>query len=581
MEYVLEAVNSMQSVPWAINQPILDMVEYCFENNIPVDGLPSNQRIILPPKVEPEVWSAMTPAQQKGVKINLASLRTKDRGNVADRMVLLRDLSTAKELSQYDRFYLPHNLDFRGRSYPIPHFSHQRADHIKAQFQFSDGQPFGPLGAAWLSVHLANTGDFQTAKGKGSKLSFDDRQQWVEDNEPAILSVAADPKSDLWWTEADKPFSFLAAAIDYAAWVSGGRLDSYASRLPIALDGSNSGLQHYSAAMRSEDEGSLVSLAPSDSPSDLYQTVADDVLVSIQADADAGDELATLCLSVGVGRSLVKRNVMTFAYSSERFGFRQQLLTDTMKPLNDAVLMGLIPCNPWAIAREDGQGTDGGFKAAGYLAGKVYNSVTSIVHMATEGMGFFKSVASACAHERLPLSWVSPVGLPVLHKYSVWEVKALKLFLFDRKVPITDAGSHDKIDEDGRGVIRQVRANIRTKPLDRIDKEKARSAIAPNVIHSMDAAHLMLTVIAAKREGITNIALIHDSFGTHAGDTQRFSQIIREAFVEMYENYCPFEEVLESARASLSIEGQERLPELPTKGTMDLQAVLDASYAFA
>ena len=91
----------------------------------------------------------------------------------------------------------------------------------------------------------------------------------------------------------------------------------------------------------------------------------------------------------------------------------------------------------------------------------------------------------------------------------------------------------------------------------------------------------MLTVLNAAEEDMMDFALIHDSFGVHAGRTQRFFEIIRESFVEMYENYCPFEEVMAYANDTLSEVGREKLPPLPTKGTMDLQVVLDADYAFA
>jgi DNA-directed RNA polymerase len=72
------------------------------------------------------------------------------------------------------------------------------------------------------------------------------------------------------WLQADKPFMFLAAQLDYQAWANSGFSDDYVSHIAIALDGSNSGLQHYSAALRS-DEGSLVGLTHSSTlePTDL------------------------------------------------------------------------------------------------------------------------------------------------------------------------------------------------------------------------------------------------------------------------------------------------------------------------
>lgn len=578
LDHVLEAVNHIQETPWAINKPILDIIEHCWEKGIDIPGLPVSSLAPLPPRMPQEQYEAMSDFEKKGFKINIGQLREKNRGIVAARAVMLRDLETAKELARYDRFYLPHNLDFRGRVYPVCHFSHQRADHVKAMFRFADGCPYGEFGAAWASVHLANCGDF----GKVSKASFDERLQWVEDNEEAILAVGSDPLGTLdWWRNADKPFSFLAACLEYAVWsqsvrhgVAGG---AYVGCLPVALDGSNSGLQHYSAALRAEDEAKLVGLVPGEQPCDLYETVAEDVRRRVKADAGGGADRSR---EVGISRSLVKRNVMTFAYSSAQYGFRQQLLEDTMGPLNDDVLMGKAEANPWSLPREDGT-QDGGFAMSGYLAGHIYRSVTSIVKKATEGMEFFKKVAQVLAQHDKALIWTSPVGLPIVHKYSEWDTKEVHLFLYDKAVAVTEAKSWDQLTDDGTGVIRRVQANIRTRPLETLDRDKQRSAVSPNVIHSMDGAHLMLTVLDAKDAGIESLALIHDSFGTHAGRTAEFSQIIRQALVNMYENYCPFEMVLEAARSVLEPRYHSQLPEVPEKGSLRLETILEADYAFA
>lgn len=576
MDYVLEAINIIQETPWAINTQVLDVVKWAYDNDIQVDGLPRKSLMPIPARMSQETWESLSPTERKGVRLNIGAIREKNRGITADRSVIDRDLKDAEYLSTFERFYLPHNMDFRGRVYPVPHFNHQRADHIKALFRFADGMPLGEFGAGWLSVHLANCGDFN----KVAKKDFDARIQWVESNEHLILSAAADPTGAVdWWKEADSPFMFLAACFEYAAWVEGGRSDDFVSYLPVALDGTNSGLQHYSAALRCSEEAALVSLLPTDAPTDLYQAVADRVAAIAEEEAD-DDPMASLCSEIGITRSLVKRNVMTFPYSSEQFGFRQQILEDTMRPLNDLVLTGQLGRNPYSITRDDGT-EDGGFRASGYLASRIFRGVKSTVRRAADGMDFFKGVASALAHEALPMVWTTPVGLPVMHKYSVWDTKTVELFLYDKNVPVVSARSKDKLDAGGRGVIRRVVANIRTRPTSRIDKDKARSAVAPNVVHSMDGSHLQLTALAAAEEGMRHFAFIHDSFGTHAGNTHRFFQIIRETFVDMYTHYCPFEAVLEAAKETLSCEGQERLPELPQKGDMDLQQVLDADYAFA
>src|SRR3546814_20721190 len=90
-----------------------------------------------------------------------------------------------------------------------------------------------------------------------------------------------------------------------------------------------------------------------------------------------------------------------------------------------------------------------------------------------------------------------------------------------------------------------------------------RSAASPNVIHSMDGSHLQLSVVRAKEEGIHHFAMIHDSFGTHAGNMTIFSRVIREAFVEIYEDYCPLKELDDYARTVLSEAGVEKIPPTP------------------
>jgi DNA-directed RNA polymerase, mitochondrial len=575
MQYALDAINAIQETPWAINTKVLEVVKQAYERDIYIPGLPKKTSIPVPPKLEPEVWDKMGEKEKKGHRLHLSGIHEQNRRILSERSVMDRDLEIAEELALYDRFYLPQNMDFRGRVYPIPHFNNQRSDHIKGLFKFADGLPLGEGGAFWLAVHLANCGDFE----KVSKKSFDDRIKWVQDNEQDILDVAADPLGTiLWWGEADSPFCFLAACLEYAEWVESGRSENYISYLPVALDGSNSGLQHYSASMRAEKEAGLVSLTPSDKPMDLYQIVADRVRDEIVADLDNSDEfirkLAQVALDNGVTRSLVKRNVMTYAYSSAQFGFRNQIIEDTIRPMDTLVMIGKRTHNPYEI-EIDGK-KDGGFKVANYLAGKIYRAVTATVSKAQEGMDFFKSVAGVLAHEELPLVWTNPVGMPIMHKYSVWDVKRVELFMFDKSVKVVKATS-----KEGDNTLQRIRTQIRTKPSSKIDKHKARSAVAPNVIHSMDAAHLLLTVLSAKDEGYAHFSLIHDSFGTHAGNTERFFQIIREAFVEMYEAYDPFEEILDAAKEVLSDKAIESLPKAPEKGSFDLNHILSADYAFA
>jgi hypothetical protein len=65
-------------------------------------------------------------------------------------------LQLARELSASPQFYFPHNLDFRGRAYPMhPYLHHMGDDVTRGLLTFSEARPLGPGGLQWLKVHVS------------------------------------------------------------------------------------------------------------------------------------------------------------------------------------------------------------------------------------------------------------------------------------------------------------------------------------------------------------------------------------------------------------------------------------------
>jgi DNA-directed RNA polymerase len=114
-----------------------------------------------------------------------------------------------------------------------------------------------------------------------------------------------------------------------------------------------------------------------------------------------------------------------------------------------------------------------------------------------------------------------------------------------------------------------------------VSKRQQASGLSPNFVQSLDATHLRMAVRAAAQEGITDVALVHDSFGTHAADTARFFSILRETLVEIYTSLDVIEDFREQIAAQLSPKNLEKLPPAPARGSLDLQGVLDSDFAFA
>lgn len=545
MQPALDAINHVQSVAFMINRRVLDVQLACIEQGIAVKGIPAAQPIPSPEKAKP--WEDMSENEQRGWRKKAAKIADRNRARVGQLALLSIDLQTAKYLAEHPAFWTLHSIDWRGRLYPVPHFNFQREDRARGLFLFRDGQPIGERGLWWLKVHLANCGDFN----KVSKRSFEERVAWVDENIRQIGDAAMfplDPKGR-WWMDADKPFLFLAACMELCDALIVG--PSFVTHLPVSWDGSCSGLQHLSAMSRA-NEGALVNLTASEQPQDVYQRVADVAKCAISSD---DNPLAKVCLAVGVDRKLVKRNVMTFAYSATKFGMGQQHVEDTMEPLEVKVLSGELAEHPY--------GEDGGMGASIYLASHVLQSIKTVVQKPAEVMGFLQALARTMAHEGKPVQWTTPVGLPWSNRYHPFNVKEVKLWL------------HDK------GVRVGYKTSVAEGYLKPIDKRRVESSVAPNFVHACDASHLMLTVNAAYAAGIRNFALVHDSFGCLASQSDDMHRIIREQFVAMYEDHDVLAEVLAQCKCDLTVHNHDRLPNAIEYGSLNIRSVLDARYAFA
>ncbi|MFX4921912.1 DNA-directed RNA polymerase, partial [Acinetobacter baumannii] len=89
-------------------------------------------------------------------------------------------------------------------------------------------------------------------------------------------------------------------------------------------------------------------------------------------------------------------------------------------------------------------------------------------------------------------------------------------------------------------------------------------------------SHLMLAVLAAAADGVTDFALIHDSFATHAARSGRWVVTVRKALLDLYETFDPYATIHRAASAALSPAAQAKLPAPPARGSLDLRNILRA-----
>ncbi|MBW7970995.1 DNA-directed RNA polymerase [Bradyrhizobium sp. BR 10289] len=562
----LDAINALQSVPFKINTWIMDVIQQCYDHGIRVDGLPYRKRFDVPKRLSDAEFAKLSIEQRKLLSKTIRGLKKANRANDIDTVAFEQDMKVAERQALVEQFYCPMNMDWRGRVYALTHFNFQREDRVRAMFLFASGEPIGEEGIFWLKMHVANCGAFD----KVDKKPIEERIAWVDAHLEDIADYVRRPLYRTEWTQADSPFLFLAACRELIASVQHG--PTYVSHMPVSFDGSCSGLQHL-AAMTKAPEGALVNLTNNASPADVYQTVADLTKKLVVSDLESAEmfgknerarrisTLAAAALAYGIDRKLVKRNVMTFAYSSKEYGMGEQIYEDTMEPLELKLLKGELDHHPFGDTEDDWR------IFSRYLANRVLQAIKSVVRLPAQAMEFMQKLAKSLAHEGKPLKWTSPAGLPCINRYHESTTERVELWCYDK------------------GVKTRTRVTVATGYESPIAKEKAAAGIAPNFVHSHDAAHLLLTCRNSAHEGIVDIATVHDSFGCLPSRATRFNQIIRETFLRMYTDHDVLSELLESARADLTAANQWRLDEaiaaMPERGTLDLKEILNARYAFA
>lgn len=549
MPAVYTAVNALQNTAWAINTDVLDTMEKVFySDRLMRAGLPELNDVV--PKrdlVKPEDFLT-NPESMKKWKKQAAEMHRRNHKLRSERIQVAKAMSVARKFRDEAAIYYPYQLDFRGRAYCVPGFLNpQGPDYAKALLHFSEGKAITtPEAACWLAIAGANLYGYD-------KVSLDERVQWVDAHKDEILASAANPMENLFWCgqDVDKPWQFLAWCMDFAGFISDGY--GYVSHFAVALDGSCNGIQNYSAALRDPIGGAAVNLIPSSTPADIYQRVADVVKGKLRImERDASDTtkalLAHQWLAYGISRKTTKRPVMVLPYGGTRYSARDfvQAHAEERIKKND--------CPTWAKEEM--------FKATVFLSAVIWDSIGEVVVAAREAMAWLQKVAAQVADEGLPINWTAPSGFPVLQAYPETASHRVETKFGDKVIFLT---------------LEEAKFDITGNPI--IDKRRSANAIAPNTIHSFDASHQAFTLESAVEQGLTSFCFIHDSYGTHAADTEVLSVVLREQFVRMYETHDVFTE-FRQAMLGILPEGIE-LPEAPAKGTLDLKGVLESDFFFA
>lgn len=525
----LRCINALQRTAWRVNRDLLDIVSNVSQHHdmkeVMLQGdMPKPQR---PHWLRDQKPADMTPEQLREFRMwkrEVAGWHTDERVRRLKGRRFDMCMRSARQMRDYPALYFVYFMDFRGRKYVKTNgISPQGSDLQKALIHFSVGKPLLTAEAKrWFTVTGAN-------RFGVDKCSYDERVQWVKDNEHLILDWARNPVDSVGWMEADKPFQFLAWCLEYAQWKVHG--DRFLSRVSVGMDGTCNGLQNFSAMLRDPVGGVAVNLTPGPKPNDIYNLVALRTTERLQVLPEDEHGYRTKWLDHVLTRGLVKRSVMTLPYGSKRVSCRDFIIADYLKE-------GKFPELP----------EDEWFAAADYLSKVVWEAIADVVVAARAAMEWLQKVSGRVlkrgAHS---IRWVVPTGFPVVQMY--WGSIEHRI--------------HTKL-------MGNMKIKLRSET-DEVNVSRHRNGIAPNFVHSLDASHLCATTNACADEGVTAFHMVHDDYGTHAADADTMYRCIRSEFVRMYSAHDMLQELADA---------YGDLPEPPPMGTLDLNSVLESPYFF-
>ncbi|RVX70675.1 hypothetical protein B0A52_05325 [Exophiala mesophila] len=521
LDQLFAGIDVLGRTGWRINRNVFNVMLEAWNSGEEVANLPPLN------KVFPEIERPEKDASPKDRWLWFSKMRgieNEKSGLHSERCFQNFQMEIAKAFLD-ETFYLPHNVDFRGRAYPIPPYLNQMgADNCRGLLLFDRGRQLGADGLRWLKIHLANVYGYD-------KANLDERAAFLTEHLDDVYDSVRNPlDGKRWWLTAEDPWQCLATCFELVGALESPDPAAFVSRLPVHQDGSCNGLQHYAALGGDIAGAKQVNLEPGDRPSDVYTGVCELVKASIKEDIEKGDPVAKL-LDGRVTRKVVKQTVMTNVYGVTFLGAMRQVRkqVEALMPDLEAAQVSGRAANYIAKKIFHGLGTlFSGAHHIQYWLGDCANRISSSISPAqlekiyAQAYGPGKTTVEKSTNRskkgskvilesgvfRSSVIWTTPLKLPVVQPYRMVKGQSIQT------------------------ALQNITLN-QPSVADAVNKRKQLQAFPPNFVHSLDATHMVLSALKAEELGIS-FSAVHDSFWTHAADVNTLNTLLREAFIRMH-----------------------------------------------
>lgn len=553
MPEIWKCINVLQKTPFKVNTAVLEVAKTLWGKGLTVGRLPSSVAEEVPPK--PFDIDTNIEARREWSKIKRAIF---DANETRESKILLTDavIKIATEFQQHPNVYFPGQYDWRGRYYSVPQFFNvQNNDLARGLLLFSTGKQLGSNEAlSRLAIHGANT------FGEADKDTLQNRVKWVETNQQRIIDAANDPHEHYdFWGKCSEPFQFLAFCFEWRDFVKFGETSDFITNLPCYSDCTNSGLQILSALLADEKGGEATNLVPSEKPRDVYKEVADETLRLLKEAPDSIEK--DMWLEYGIDRYTTKKVTMCVVYALTKWKGREYL----EEYLKENEVDGIE--NPFSTDRNKKEGVPTSYVASTFITNFVWDALANVIKKSREAMDWLKEVTKLVCSDHKPIHWTTPTGFLVSMKCSKTVPKRINTNMGEK---IWRPKLNKYVDD-----IKKTTIRVDT---DKIDVEKAKNTISSCFVHSLDASVLQRAVCKAYDEGITNFAVIHDSFGVLAPDVDLMNKTLRESFVDIFHNKNLLKEFYDEIYTQVSKDKRSEIPAVPEKGKLDVSQVMHSNY---
>ena len=392
---------------------------------------------------------------------------------------LNRTLKHANERLGDNTFYQRVFLDHRGRMYLSKSIvNYQSGDLQRGLVDFAEGKKVRKLDMKYLYLHLANLAGVKGDADTRETSALMHKKDWLKWGKNPVKWYAD------WSSQAgDDKWQFIRGCIELAA------LDKnphHKSTLIAEIDQSTSCLQHVALIIGDRDLANRVNLGPD--YNDIYQEIADNMQeLSGLKDSDR--------------RKLVKMALVPWTYGGNAWTACQEYHKSDMSYLKDKTPSGRLK-----------------------LANRIIKAIEGEIPSAVE----FRDEYQEKVNQRWERTTERYVGWVTS---SDFEVHVYRQKTDERRVYIWH---ESKAKDSGRDETVKVTAY---EPNNIANKDKIRTAMPPNFVHSIDAS--VMHFVLADTPDDQSYVCVHDALGTHIRNVKYAQYRFRIAFYNTYHHHHP------------------------------------------